>query len=282
MPAKILDGKEFAKKLLAKSKQEADALKAKGIIPCLAVVFVGNNAASELYIRKKQEACQQIGIEFRLFSFPSEISIEELRTQISRLNSDSEIHGILVQLPLAEHIHQEKILDSIAPKKDVDGFTSHNIGALAHGKESLVSCTAKGILILLESLVPKLEGKNICIVNHSIVIGKPLALALMNRNSTVTICNAFTKNLKEHTLRADILIAATGKKNLISGGMVKEGAIVIDAGICFEKKKLCGDIKFDEIKKKASWITPVPGGVGPMTVACLMENTVIAAKKQAQ
>jgi len=281
MPAKILDGKKLSDEILCGLEKQVEKLKKHGINPCLAVVLVGNNPDSELYVRKKQEACKKIGVESKKISLSSGVSEKQLLEEIEKLNSDEKVHGILVQLPLPKHINQEKILDSISPLKDVDGFSPENIGKLAHGIEELVSCTPKGIIRLIESTGVQIEGKNACIINHSVVVGKPLALLMLNRNATVTICHKFTKNIKGCIAGADIVVSAVGRKNLFSGDSLKEGAIVIDAGIFCEGKKVFGDFDFESARQKASWITPVPGGVGPMTVACLLENTLIACRLQA-
>lgn len=280
MAAKIIDGKKISESIIADVKKQVFELKAKGINPCLAVLLAGNNPASSFYVKKKQEACALAGIESRLFCFNETVSEKELLEQVAELNADKSVHGILVQLPLPKHVDFVKIINSVAPKKDVDGFTAANIGNLALGIEELASCTPKGIIKLIESTGVQIEGKNCCIVNHSIVVGKPLALLLLNRNATVSVCNKFTKKLEAETRRADILITAVGKKGLIGKSGIKKGAIVIDAGIFIENSRTFGDVDFEQAKQQASFITPVPGGVGPMTVACLMENTVIACKKQ--
>jgi methylenetetrahydrofolate dehydrogenase (NADP+)/methenyltetrahydrofolate cyclohydrolase len=278
MPAKILDGKKLSEKILEELQEQAMELKQKGIIPCLAVVLAGERPDSRLYVKKKQEACKKIGIESKTVFLPEKVSEKELIKEIEKLNSDNSVHGILVQLPLPMHIKQEKIVNAVSPKKDVDGFSAENLGLVAQGIETFASCTAKGIIRLIESTGIKIMGKNACIINHSIVVGKPLALMLLHRNATVSICHRATKNISDFTKKADILVSAVGKKNFVPAEIVKPGAIVIDAGIFLEGKKVFGDIDFEPVKKIASWIAPVPGGVGPMTVACLMENTIIAAK----
>ncbi|MDD5162759.1 MAG: bifunctional 5,10-methylenetetrahydrofolate dehydrogenase/5,10-methenyltetrahydrofolate cyclohydrolase [Candidatus ainarchaeum sp.] len=279
MAAQILDGKKLSEQLLESLQKEVAMLKGTGIVPCLAVILVGERPDSKLYVQKKHDACKKIGIESKNIFLPEKISEKELIEKIKNLNSDAAVHGILVQLPLPLHINREKILNSISPEKDVDSFCSESLGLLCQGTETLASCTAKGIIKLIESTGIKIEGKNACIINHSIVVGKPLALMLLNRNATVSICHKATKNISDFTKKADILVSAAGKKNLVSGEIIKQGAIVIDAGIFVEEKKVFGDVDFESAKKIASWLTPVPGGVGPMTVACLMENTIIAAKK---
>jgi len=280
MPATVIDGKKIADRFLEKAKQQAEQPIERHITPKLAVVLVGKNKASELYVKRKKQACERVGVEFDLKRFEETVTEKELVTLVKGLNSTFSVHGILVQLPLPQHIDQHRILDQISPLKDVDGFTSFNIGLLAHGKEEFVACTAKGIVNLIESTSRRIEGSNACIVNHSIVVGKPLALMLLNRNATVTTCHEFTKDVAQHTKQADFLITAVGKPGLIKADMVKEGAVVIDAGIAREGSKLLGDVEFEKVKEVASFITPVPGGVGPMTVACLLENTVRAAQLQ--
>lgn len=277
LSAQLIDGKKQSSEILSKVKKEISSLQKR---PVLAVILVGENPASKLYIEKKQQACAEVGIESKLFSFPENVAEQELLEKIQGLNDDSSVSGILVQLPLPENINRNNVLQSIAPSKDVDGFTAENLGKLALGIEEMVSCTAMGIIKLIESTSTKLEGKNVCVVNHSIVVGRPLAQLLLNRNATVAVCHKFTKNLSEFTKNADVLISATGVAGLIKKGMVKEGAVVIDAGIARNGDTVVGDIDFNAVKEIASFITPVPGGVGPMTVACLMENTLKAAKNQ--
>ncbi len=280
MPAKIIDGKKLAESILVQAKEAVARLKAKKIEPCLAVLLVGENPASLLYVEKKEAACNVVGIKSKKITLDENIVEEVLLEKIRELNSDASIHGVLVQLPLPRHLDSARIINSILPEKDVDGFTATNLGKLALGIEELVSCTPKGIIKLVESTGIPIEGKNCCIVNHSIIVGKPLALLLLNRNASVSVCHKFTKNLEAETKRAEILITAVGKKSLIKKTGIKKGAIVIDAGIFLENGKAFGDVDFEEAKQLAGFITPVPGGVGPMTVACLMENTVIACKKQ--
>ncbi|MAG22174.1 MAG: bifunctional methylenetetrahydrofolate dehydrogenase/methenyltetrahydrofolate cyclohydrolase [Candidatus Diapherotrites archaeon] len=277
MPAKLIDGKAIAEQVLSKVKAVTAKLQKK---PTLAVVLVGDNNASELYVRKKQEACEKVGINSKLVSSCGTVSEEDILKQIEELNNDSAVNGILVQLPLPKQVDRNKVLEAISPAKDVDGFTAENLGKLALGIEEFVSCTASGIVKLIESTGTNLEGKNVCVVNHSIVVGRPLVQLLLNRNATVSVCHKFTKNLSEFTKNADVVVTAAGVPNLIKGDMIKQGAIVIDAGIIRDDKKLVGDIDFDSVKEIASHITPVPGGVGPMTVACLIENTLKAAKLQ--
>jgi len=280
MPAKIINGNTVAQHIIAKVRRELALLEAINVKPTLAVVLVGENPASKLYVEKKQQMCEQIGIGFELRKCPATISELELKGIIYELNYSLNVHGILVQLPLPENLRQEAILGCISPLKDVDGFSAVNLGLLFYGESSLAACTAKAIIRLIESSGTKIEGANVCVVNHSIVVGKPLALMLLHRNATVTVCHKFTKDLALHTKQADILVTAVGKPGLINAGMVKQGAVVIDAGISSLAGKAVGDVEFDGVSKVASFITPVPGGVGPMTIAYLMENTVNTALLQ--
>ncbi len=277
MPAKIIDGSALAKRLLAKARQAVQGL---GSQPTLAVILAGSNDASKLYVKKKEEACAQLGIGFRLFAFPKSASGQEIIRKVTELNNDRDVSGILVQLPLPKGIDSNSVLRAIDPLKDVDGFAPMNEGLLALGIEEMVSCTPLGILNILESERINLEGKNCCIINHSVVVGRPLAQLLLNRNATVTVCHKFTKNLSGFTKKADVLITAAGVPGLIKGKMVKKGAFVIDAGIAKKDGKILGDVDFNSVKKVAGYLTPVPGGVGPMTVACLMYNIVKAAQLQ--
>ena len=280
MPAKIINGNTVAQHIIAKVRRELALLEAINVKPTLAVVLVGENPASKLYVEKKQQMCEQIGIGFELRKCPATISELELKGIIYELNYSLNVHGILVQLPLPENLRQEAILGCISPLKDVDGFSAVNLGLLFYGESSLAACTAKAIIRLIESSGTKIEGANVCVINHSIVVGKPLALMLLHRNATVTVCHKFTKDLALHTKQADILVTAVGKPGLINAGMVKQGAVVIDAGISSLAGKAVGDVEFDGVSKVASFITPVPGGVGPMTIAYLMENTVNTALLQ--
>ncbi len=277
MPAKLIDGKGIAAKVLEAAKSRVSGLSFK---PVLAVVLVGEDPASKLYVQKKQDACENVGIESKLVSFPETISQQDLIAKIEALNSDESVNGILVQLPLPKGLDRNAVLETVSPSKDVDGFTAENLGLLALGVEEMVSCTPKGIIKLIESTGTDLKGKNCCIVNHSIVVGRPLAQLFLNRNATVSIIHQFTKDLSEFTKNADVVITAAGVSDLIKADMVKDGAIVIDAGIARKNGKLVGDVDFEAVKEVASFITPVPGGVGPMTVACLIDNTIVAAENQ--
>lgn len=277
MPAKLIDGKKLSEEILARARERVSKLKQK---PVLAVVLVGDSPASQLYVEKKRQACEKVGVQSKLYSLCESASQEEVVAKVKELNSDSSVSGILVQLPLPKNFDRNQVLEAISSAKDVDGFSAENLGKLALGVEETVSCTASGIIKMIESTGTDLKGKNCCIVNHSIVVGRPLAQLLLNRNATVSVCNEFTKNLAEFTKKADVLITAAGVPGLIKKEMVKPGAIVIDAGIARDGKKVVGDVEFDSVKEIASAITPVPGGAGPMTIACLIENTVNAAENQ--
>jgi len=268
--------------MLVKLTFEVNRMKLDHILPKLAVILVGKDPASLSYISKKQQACSQTGIAWEQHDYEPTVTTDELIHKIEELNADPLIHGILVQLPLPKHIYTPNIIRAIDPKKDVDGFTAYNIGKmfLSTEFENLAPCTPLGVIRMLEYYNVKIEGAEVVVVGHSNIVGKPLSLMLLNRNATVTTCHVYTKNLAEHTRRADILCVAVGKQNLITEDMVKEGAVVVDIGISrLPNGKICGDVDFKNVFKKASYITPVPGGAGPMTVACLMENTVKAAKR---
>jgi methylenetetrahydrofolate dehydrogenase (NADP+)/methenyltetrahydrofolate cyclohydrolase len=279
MTPKLIDGVKKAAEIKGELKKETEKLKGRGVTPALATILVGDDEASKLYLKIKKKACEEVGIKSIHRELPSEAPEQEVLSLIKKLNEDKGVHGILVQIPLPPHLNRCRILSSINPIKDVDGFHPENLGKLAHGDESYAPATPKGIVFLLEG-VTKLEGRNVCIVNHSIVVGKPLALMLLNRNATVSVCHVYTKNLKEHTRAADVLVVAAGVPKLIKAGMVKKGAVIIDVGVNRTSGGLVGDVDFEAVSKKASHITPVPGGVGPMTVAMLLANTVSAAKRQ--
>lgn len=277
-----MDGRKVSKEILLKVAAEVDALILEHVHPKLAVILVGNDPASLSYITQKQKACSETAIEWEQFDFGVDVTTDELISKINELNEDDSFHGILVQLPLPKHIYTPDVIRAIAPKKDVDGFTAYNLGKmfLSSEFEHLAPCTPLGVIELLEYYKVPIEGKEVVVVGHSNIVGKPLSVMLLNRNATVTTCHVYTKDLASHTRRADILCTAVGKPNLITEEMVKEGAIVIDIGISKTRDgKLKGDVDFENVKNKASFITPVPGGVGPMTVACLMKNVVVAAKR---
>ena len=279
MSARIMDGKAVARSIREGLKEEVEGLKKKGIHPGLAVVLVGENPASMVYVKNKGEACRSAGIYSEEHKLPAETKEADLLGLINQLNKDPRIHGILVQLPLPAHINKDRILASVSPEKDVDGFHEINMGRLLIGQEGLVPCTPLGIMQLLEHYHIPVEGRFAVVVGRSNIVGKPVAMMLLQRNATVTICHTRTKNMGEVCRMADILIAAAGRPGMITADMIREGAVVIDVGINrLDTGKLAGDVDFESASKKAGWITPVPGGVGPMTIAMLLYNTVKAAK----
>jgi len=275
---RIIDGKKISLEIRKNLAFEVRELMSKGIHPSLSTILVGDDPASKLYIKMKTKACEDIGIKSKNFHLPADTKENELLQLIDEQNRDPSVHGILVQLPLPKHIDRNNIFNRISPTKDVDGMNPVNIGNLLMGNEVLVSCTPKGIIRIFEHEGIDLKGREIVIISHSVLIGKPLAMLLLNRNATVTICHVHTKNLKKHTKNAEILIVAAGVPNLISGDMLRDNAIVIDVGINRVDGKIVGDVDFEDVMDKVSLITPVPGGVGPMTITMLLENTIIAAK----
>src|SRR5512135_840495 len=283
MTARIIDGKAISHEVRAEWKVRADALKARGIIPGLAVIIVGEDPASKVYVANKVKACAELGLHSEHISLPADTSEATLLEKIEALNNDPAIHGILVQLPVPKHINGDKVLNAISPDKDVDGFHPMNVGALATGNMRFAPCTPYGCMKLLEKAGVEIEGKHAVVIGRSNIVGKPMALMLLQQNATVTICTSRTKDLAKHTLDADILVVATGKAKMITGDMIKPGAAVIDVGINrLPDGKLCGDVDFDSAKEVAGWITPVPGGVGPMTITMLVANTVQAAERAAR
>ncbi|MBQ2697935.1 MAG: bifunctional methylenetetrahydrofolate dehydrogenase/methenyltetrahydrofolate cyclohydrolase FolD [Clostridia bacterium] len=274
----LLNGKTLAATLRAEQKQRVETLTAKGTTPGLAVVRVGDDPASEVYVRNKAKMCQTLGIRSEVLHLPADTEERELLALIDRLNQDPAVHGILVQLPLPPHINEARVTDAIAPPKDVDGFGKESMGALLSGKEGFVPCTPKGILRLLKETGLDLAGKKAVVVGRSNIVGKPVALLLLAEHCTVTLCHSKTKDLAAVTKEADILIAAVGRPRMLGADHVKEGAVVIDVGINRLPEGLVGDVDFEAVSDKAAWITPVPGGVGPMTIAMLMENTIEAAE----
>ena len=279
--SQIIDGKELAKHIREELKEEVKELKNAEIYPKLAVIMVGDDPASKVYVRNKSRACEDVGIEYEEYLLPAKTTREELLELIEKLNNDERVHGILVQSPLPEGLDANEAFRAILPKKDVDGFHPVNVGKLSLNQDCFVSCTPYGIIKMLEAYNVPIEGANAVIIGRSNIVGKPLAQCLLNKNATVTICHSKTKNLKEITKKADILIAAIGKPKFVTEDMVKENATVIDVGINRnEEGKLVGDTDFENIKEKVNFITPVPGGVGPMTIAMLMYNVVKAAKQQ--
>lgn len=292
MTAQIIDGKQVAADMRAELKIKVAGLKEKGIVPGLAVVLVGEDPASKSYVTAKERACEEIGIYSNDNRLAADISQDELMALIDKLNNDPKINGILVQLPLPKHLNESEVLLAIDPKKDVDGFHPINVGKMVVGEETFLPCTPHGILQLLIRSNVKIEGSEVVVVGRSNIVGKPIANMLIQKsdtgNATVTVCHTRTKNLAEHTLRADIIIAAAGRPDTITADMVKEGAVVIDVGVnrvedATKKRgyRLVGDVSFDTVKEKASLITPVPGGVGPMTITMLLYNTVQSAEMAA-
>lgn len=275
----ILNGKETARKTREKLKNKVEELKRNNIFPKLAVIMVGEDSASKIYVRNKSMACEELGIEYEEFLLREETTQVELLKLICTLNERNDIHGILLQSPIPKHLDINEAFRTIAPEKDVDGFNPINVGKLVLGQETFISCTPFGVIKLLEEYNIPIEGKNAVVIGRSNIVGKPMLQCLLNKHATVTICHSKTEKLEEVTKKADILVAAIGKANFVTKDMVKEGAVVIDVGINRnEQGKVCGDVHFDEVEKKASYITPVPGGVGPMTIAMLMTNIVKAAK----
>lgn len=279
--AKIIDGRDVAKKMRVEQKERVDALRtATGVVPGLAVILVGEDPASALYVSNKVKACEAVGIKSFSHRFPATITNEELLSLIKTLNADASIHGILVQLPLPAHIDMEQVLETIAPEKDVDGFHLYNVGALVVGRQIFPPCTPFGVMNLLKHENIPIEGRNVVVVGASNIVGKPMALMLMAQDATVAICHAKTRDLAQFTILADILVVAAGVPNLILPQMVKHGVVVIDVGINrLPSGKVVGDVDFEGVSKKASYITPVPGGVGPMTIAMLLENTLQSAER---
>ncbi len=277
----IIDGKKISQEIKDELKEKVAGLKEQGKEVSLAVIQVGNDPASSVYVGNKKKACEYVGIRSLAYELPEETSEEELLALINKLNEDETVNGILVQLPVPEHIDADKIIRTISPKKDVDGFHPQNVGKLVIGEDGFVSCTPAGIIELLKRSGISMEGKNCVVIGRSNIVGKPMALLMLRENATVTIAHSKTKNLKEICKTADILIVAIGKPQFVTADYVKEGAVVIDVGIHRgENKKLCGDVKYDEVAPIASAITPVPGGVGPMTIAMLMNNCVESLKLQ--
>ena len=280
MPAKLLDGKAMSAAIRTEIAAETEKLKQQGITPGLAVILVGNDPASEIYVRNKQNGCEEVGFYSRTIRLDESVSQETLEAEIDRLNRDDRIHGILVQLPLPGHLDEQAALARILPEKDVDGFHLINAGHMLTGTEGVTACTPKGAMYMIRSTGENLAGKEAVVIGRSNIVGKPMALLLLRENCTVTICHSRTVNLKEHTRRADILVSAVGKAGFVTEDMVKPGAIVIDVGINRVDGKVRGDVDFDRVKETAGWITPVPGGVGKMTIAMLLANTLEAARRK--
>lgn len=277
----IIDGKALAKKIRENLKKDVEELRTEGIIPKFAVILVGDDPASKIYVRNKNKACIEIGIEYEEHVLKQDTTMEELLKLIDKLNKDKSINGILLQSPLPQHLDINEALKQIDYKKDVDGFNPVNVGKLSLGQDCFVSCTPYGIIKMLEEYKIPTEGKKAVIIGRSNIVGKPLIQCLLSKNATVTVCHSKTRNIEEITKNSDIVITAMGKAKFLKGDMVKQGATVIDVGINrMENGKIVGDVDFEEVSKKTSYITPVPGGVGPMTIAMLMNNIVKATKEQ--
>lgn len=274
----IIDGKALAKNTRENLKKEAEELRAKGIVPKLAVILVGSDKASQIYVRNKSKACEEVGIEYEEILLEEDTKMDTLLDIIDDLNNRADINGILLQSPIPEHLDINEAFRRISPEKDVDGFNPISLGKLCLNQDTFVSCTPYGIMKILEAYNIDIRGKHAVIIGRSNIVGKPMSLCLLNKDATVTICHSKTKNLKEITQQADILIAAIGKKQFVTADMVKTGAVVIDVGINRTEEGLFGDVDFENVKEKTSFITPVPGGVGPMTVAMLMNNIIKATK----
>ena len=276
--ADIIDGKRISTEIREELREQVASLHQRGIHPCLAVIQVGDDPASTIYVGNKKKACAYIGIESRAYELPASASQHELLSLIEMLNGDESVHGILVQLPVPSHMDEKEIIDKISPLKDVDGFHPRNVGALSIGEEGFVSCTPAGIIQLLKRSGLEIDGKNCVVVGRSNIVGKPMAMLLLRENGTVTVCHSHTRNLKEICSRADILVASIGKPRFFDASYVKAGAVVIDVGIHRDADgHLCGDVDFDDVAPKAGAVTPVPGGVGPMTITMLMSNCVESA-----
>lgn len=279
--AKILDGKAVSAAVKEQVAEETAALKEKGIVPGLAVVIVGDDPASHVYVNNKKKACAQVGFHSEEYALPAQTTQEELLALVDTLNKKPDINGILVQLPLPAHLDEKSVIESIDPKKDVDAFHASNVGKIMIGDYHFLPCTPAGVMELLKSEKIDVCSKNCVVIGRSNIVGKPMAMLLLHQHGTVTICHSRTKNLREVCAQADILVAAVGIAKFVKGDMVKEGAVVIDVGMDRDENgKLCGDVDFAQVEPKASYITPVPGGVGPMTIAMLMKNTLMAARLQ--
>lgn len=279
--ALIIDGKKIRDHNLAIMKKEVEELNSKNIYPCLCVIIVGNDPASRVYVNNKKKACENIGILSREYALPTDTETSELLALIDKLNNDEEVSGILCQLPLPVQIEEKTVLERISPEKDVDCFHPYNVGKLVQGDAVLKPCTPNGIITMLDYMGYNIEGKNCVVIGRSNIVGKPMAQLLMERNGTVTVCHKKTVDLKNITSRADLIVSSVGKPKFLTADMVGEGAVVIDVGMNRDENgNLCGDAVYDEVEKKASMITPVPGGVGPMTITMLMKNTILAEKNK--
>lgn len=278
--SKILDGKVVAAAVKSKVADEVKKLGREGISVGLAVILVGDNPASQIYVKNKKKTCEELGIKSYEYLLDGNVSEQELISLIDTLNNEPSINGILCQLPLPGHINEQAVISAISPNKDVDAFHTQNVGKIMIGNFDFLPCTPAGIMEILDYYGIEIEGKNCVVIGRSNIVGKPMSMLLLHRNATVTICHSKTRNLKDVTSNADILVAAVGKAGFVTADMVKDGAAVIDVGINRDNGKLLGDVSFDEVSQKAAYITPVPGGVGPMTIAMLMKNTLTAAKQQ--
>ncbi|MBQ3509750.1 MAG: bifunctional methylenetetrahydrofolate dehydrogenase/methenyltetrahydrofolate cyclohydrolase FolD [Peptococcaceae bacterium] len=277
---KLIDGKQLAQKRREEVKQAVAELKGQGIVPGLAVILVGEDPASQVYVRNKEKACHEVGFYSEVHRLPEDTTQEELLQLIDRLNNDEKIHGLLVQLPVPKHIDEKAVIHAISPKKDVDGFLPENLGSLLIGEPAFEPCTPKGCIDLIKETGIDITGKKAVVVGRSNIVGKPVAMMLLRENATVTMCHSRTKNLKEELLAADIVVAAIGKANFITGDMIKDGAVVIDVGINrLEDGKMAGDVDRASLEGRDCWLTPVPGGVGPMTITMLMKNTLESATR---
>ncbi len=280
MKTEIIDGNKIANNILNRLKPEVALLQTRGINPKLAVVMVGDHKPSQTYVRKKQEAAEKIGIDFALHKYPADISKEKLILEIKKIQKQEDLSGLIIQLPLPEPLYMPEVLNAVDHSIDVDCLTDENIGRLVMRTGFLLPPTPYAVKTIIKEIGMKVKGKNICIIGAGALVGKPLSIILSNKEATVTLCHKETKDIKKKCLEADIIITAVGKKNLLLGNMVKKGTIVIDTGIYFEEKKIYGDVNFAEVSKKASHITPVPGGVGPITVALLLKNVITCARRK--
>lgn len=278
---KIISGKEISLAVKERVAAQVSEMKKDGIEPCLAVILVGDDPASRVYVNNKKKACEFCGIRSLEYLLPADATQEELNSLVEKLNNDNSVNGILCQLPLPKHLNEKEVLNLIKPEKDVDAFHPENVGHIMIGDYSFLPCTPAGIMEMLKYENISLDGKHCVIIGRSNIVGKPMAMLMLKENATVTVCHSHTKNLKELVSQADVVVAAVGRAGFVTADMIKEGAIIIDVGINRgEDGKLCGDVDFEASKEKASYITPVPGGVGPMTIATLMQNTITAAKIQ--
>lgn len=276
----IINGKEVAKEKREQIKSRVEALKTQGKTVGLAVIIVGENPASRVYVNNKKKGCSEVGIESFEYALPETTTEQELKELVEKLNNDDRVNGILCQLPLPKHINEDAVINTISPKKDVDAFHPQNVGHIMIGDYTFLPCTPAGIMEMLKFYNISVSGKKCVVIGRSNIVGKPMAMLLLKENGTVEICHSRTENLKEETLSADILVAAVGKANFVTEDMVKQGAVVIDVGMNRDENgKLCGDVDFENVKERASYITPVPGGVGPMTITMLLENTVRAVEE---